>query len=149
VEEQRAVVVPRFRLREEAIGYTQGLDVEYKPEKQVVVEWLMKPREVLQDVVVSKLLPITVTDCEGHCHTEFQSCPVVEQRKVTVFESVPEQREVVIQVPHLKPGVPLEIRHLVLDTEMRAAIESRMKLHVVPNDVNLTIPCPAPIAPPH
>jgi hypothetical protein len=136
-------------LRDEFVGYVQGLEVEYKEVRETVTEMVAKPREVTRDVIVTEMVPVTVTDpCNGKCHTEYQPCQAVKQVKTVEVDIVPQQREVVIRVPQLKPAAPLEVRRLVLDVTSRAAIETRLHLHTVPNEVAVPPPaCVAPLSP--
>jgi hypothetical protein len=147
MEVQEATTIPQMRVREEVVGHACGLDVEYKEHKQVVCEWKLKPREVIQEVPCTTMVPVKVTDpCTGLCRTEYKSCPIVRAVKVIVYDAVPEERVVVVAVPCLKPGKPLEVRKLCVDTTLEPAICTRLKVLTMPNEVHVpsccTPPCP-------
>jgi hypothetical protein len=151
IEEQEAITIPRLNVREEVVGHAFGPEVDYRDEKRTVTEWVMKPREVTQDFMDVTMMPHTVTDpCTGQCRTEYTPCPTPRQIKTTVYDMVPVPREVVIRVPVFKPGVPLEVRRVVVDNTTQAAILSRMQVLPTPTTVPLPQPCPAPACPlPH
>lgn len=134
-----------MRVREEVVGRACGLDVEYREKKQVVVEWTLKPREVVQHVPCTTMVPVTVTDpCTGQCRTEYKSCPVVRPVKLTVYDPVPVERLVVVAVPCLKPGKPLQVSKLVVDITVEPAIRTRMQLLAMPNQVHVPPCCALP-----
>jgi hypothetical protein len=109
------------------------------------MEWTLKPREVVQDVPCTTMVPTTVTDpCTGQCRTEYKSCPVVRQVKITVYDSVPVERIVVVAVPCLKPGKPLQVSKLVVDTTIEPAIRTRMQVLTMPNEVHVPPCCALP-----
>ena len=145
MEQQEATTVPRMRVREEVVGRACGLDVEYREKKQVVVEWTLKPREVVQNVPCTKMVPVTVTDpCTGQCRTEYKSCPVVRPVKLTVYDPVPVERLVVVAVPCLKPGKPLQASKLFVDTTIEPAIRTHMQVLAMPNQVHVPACCALP-----
>jgi hypothetical protein len=147
LEEQKAIPVPNLRLREAVVGEACGLKVEYQEAKQVVTEWKLQPREVIQQVPCTTMVPVTVTDpCTGKCRTDYKECPTVREVKITVFEQVPVERTVVVGVPCVKPGQPLLVQKLVLDSTIEPAIASRFQLLTMPNEVPVPV-CPAPACP--
>jgi hypothetical protein len=147
VEQLTPITVPRLIARDEPIGFTSGLTVNYVDKTETVIEWVMENHPVTQPVVVPKLVPHTVTDCNGHCHTEYEWCEEVVNKTIDVYEAVPRKTEIVVRVPKLET-FPLQIQRVVIDTEQRAALESRMHLHAFPNEVPVAAPsCPAPILP--
>jgi hypothetical protein len=148
MEQQAATTIPQMRVREEVVGRAVGLDVEYREQKQVVVEWTLKPREIVKDVPCTTMVPVTITDpCTGQCRTEYKSCPVVRQVRLTVYDPVPVERIVVVAVPCLKPGTPLQISKLCVDTTHEPAIATRLQLLAVPNQVHVPPCCALPPAP--
>jgi hypothetical protein len=129
------------------IGEARALGVEYREAKQTVTEWTLKPREVIQQVPCTTMVPVTVTDpCTGQCRTEYKESPIVREVKITVFDQVPVERTVVVSVPCLKPGQPLQVKKLVVDTTLEPAICSRFHLLTMPNEVPVPVcpPCPLP-----
>jgi hypothetical protein len=147
MELNQATTIPQMKVREEVIGRTQGLDVEYREQKQVVTEWQLKPREVIQEVPCTTMKPVTVTDPHtGQCRTEYQACPIVRRVKVTVYDPVPVERQVAVAVPCLKPGKPMQVSKLAVDCTLESAIETRMQLLSMPNQVSVP-PCCAALPP--
>jgi hypothetical protein len=148
MEQQEATTIPQMKVREEVIGRACGLDVEYREQKQVVTEWELKPREVIQEVPCTTMKPVTVTDpCTGQCRTEYQSCPIVRQVKVTVYDPVPVERQVAVAVPCLKPGKPLQVSRLAVDCTIEPALRTRFQLLCMPNQVTVPPCCALPPAP--
>jgi hypothetical protein len=134
-------------LREETVGVVSGMAVKYRKEKQTVTVMVAKPREVVKDMVVTEMVPVTVTDDCGKCHTEYQPCQKVHQIKDTVVDIVPEQREVEVPVPVVEPAPLLAVKRLTLDVTTQAALEKRLHLHTIPNEVTIP-PAPCPALPP-
>ena len=149
MEQQSAIAIPRLNVREEVVGKACGLDVEYREEKQIITEWSLKPREVIQEVPCTTLVPVTTTDpCTGECRTEYKSCPVVRPVKIIVYDTVPVERIVAVSVPCLKPGNPLLVKKLVVDTTLEPALCTRMQLLSMPNIVHVPACPPCPLPPP-
>jgi hypothetical protein len=147
LEEQKAAPVPKLNIREVTIGEARGLDVEYREATQIIGDWALQPREVVQLVPCTIMVPVTVTDpCTGQCRTEYKSCPTVREVKITVFDKVPVSRPVAVSVPCLKPGQPALVQKLAVDCTMEPAILSRFQLLTVPNEVHVPVcpPCPIP-----
>jgi hypothetical protein len=146
MEVQSATTLPRFNIREETIGTERGLAVDYVEERRTVTELVMKPHEVEQQVTCMTAQPCTVTDpCTGECHTEYHQVPVCKTVKITVFEAVPTPREVVVRVPYLKPGPEFVHKRLAVDAVTIPAIEKRLQLLTVPNEI--AVPAPPPRRP--
>jgi len=149
IEQQKATTIPQLKVREEVVGKALGLDVEFREEKQIVTEWTVKPREVIQEVPCTTMVPVQTTDpCTGECRTEYKSCPVVKSVKVIVNEPVPVQRAVIVSVPCLKPGKPLLVKKLAVDATMEPAICTKLQVLTMPNEVHVP-PCPPTCLPPH
>jgi hypothetical protein len=148
VEEQRAICVPRLFARMETIGTIPGLIAVDKMEKRTVSVIVPKIREVEEDTVVTELKPETVTDCDGHCHTEYKPCPVVRKVKREVVEMVSQDVTFEINVPTLEQA-PLLVQRLVLEGGTMPMIESRFHLHTFPNEVPIPPAPPLPCLHPH
>jgi hypothetical protein len=140
--------MPVLTLRDVVCGRAHGLEVEFKEEKRVITEWVAKPRQVEQEVLCTTMVPYTVTDpCTGQCHTDYKSCPVVRKVTITVNDVVPQETEVIVRVPVIKPGPELEVRRLALDTTLEAAIETRLRLYTMPNEIHYVVPACPPVPP--
>jgi hypothetical protein len=151
IEQQEATTLPKLTLREVEAGRALECPaLDFREERHTVTEITLKPREVEQQVTCVESKPVTVTDpCTGHCHTEYHQCPVVRTVKVTVYEKVPVQREVLVRVPVLKPGRELVIKQLVLDCTTQPAIAKSYQVETVPNEIHMVVPaCQAPCPPP-
>jgi len=145
LEENCATTITKMTPREVVIGQFHPLEVDYHEEKQVITRWTTKEREVIQEVLCTKVVPVTTTDpCTGECHTEHTTCPVMRQVKVKVYDVVPEQAVVVVKVPYLKPGPPQKVFRLELDTTQEPAIETRLRLLTMPNEISVPAPPPPP-----
>jgi hypothetical protein len=151
VEQQEATTLPKWVLRDVVVGCGQeGPALDFREERHLVTEMTLKPRQVEQQVTCMESKPVTTTDCQGHCHTEYHPCPVVKAVKVTVYDTVPVQREVVVRVPVLKPGRELVVKKLALDCATEPAIRKTFTAVTVPNEIRVVvpispIPCPAPL----
>ncbi len=149
VDENAATTIPVMKVRDVAVGRAQGLEVEFRETKRVVTAWVAKPRDVEQEVLCTTLVPYTVTDpCTGECHTDYKPCPVLRKVKVTLYDVVPEEQQVAVSVPIIKPGPPLEVRRVTVDTTMEPAIETRLRLYSMPNEIHVSVPACPPILPP-
>lgn len=79
------------------------LEVAYRPEKRVVADVVLKPREVERAVTCTTVKEVKVTDpITGECSTVMQPCTEVRTVKETVYGAVREEREVVVMVPYLR-----------------------------------------------
>lgn len=149
MEEQKATTVPKLNVREVVVGHATGLDVMYQEMKQPITEWALQPREVVQFVPCTTMMPVMVTDpCTGQCHTEYKECPTVREVRITVFDPIPVPRLVSVGVPCVRPGQPLRVSKLVVDKTIEPAICSRFQLLTQPNEV-LVPACPPGCAVPH
>ncbi len=148
VEEQQAITVPVMRLREQAVGrdVIHKMEVTYVEEKHTITEMKTVPRIVEQQVCVTKMVPQASVDCTGKPCTIYTKVPEVKTVKITVFDVVPVQREVIVRMPCLKPvDVEVEVRKLVVDETEEAAILKRWNLNITPNEIKVMLPaCPLP-----
>jgi hypothetical protein len=148
VPHREATTIPTLTLREVEIGRTREMEIGFREEKQVVTEIQVRPRQEDRLMNYMDMKPVTVTDCTGHCHTEYHPCPAVKTVKVTVYDTVPVQREVVIKVPVLKPGRELVVKKMVVFPTATAGIKETFEAVTVPNEVNVLVPaCPHPPLP--
>jgi hypothetical protein len=127
------------------------LEVRYRDEKCAVTEVVIKPREIQTPVTSCRMQPVTVTDpCTGHCTTVMQPVTEVKLVKETVFEAVPEKKELTVPVPYLKE-VEIEVpaRTLLLEQRTELRLEGygvKVPGEVIPKDRVLV--APAPCCPP-
>jgi hypothetical protein len=93
------------------------LEVVYRPERRKVSEIVLEPREVTREVTVCITEPVTTTDpVTGKCCTIEQPVTKTKQVKETEFVAVPKEREIVVQVPELRPVAREVLRkHLLLE----------------------------------
>jgi hypothetical protein len=149
VEDQNAVAIPKMALRDVEIGrdrYCYALD--FREEKQMITVMELKPRIEEQTVCVTKLVPQTVLDECGKPCTKMCEIPDVQVVKVTKYDVVPVQREVIVTVPVLKPGREYQVIGLALDHWTAAGIETRLHLEENTDEVHVSIPtCPIPEKP--
>jgi hypothetical protein len=147
-EVQSATTLPRMFLRDEIVGTQPGGPVlDFVEQRQFITVLEMKPREEEQEVTCMKSEPITTVDSCGKPCTTYQQVPDVRKVKITVFEPVSVQREVIVRVPVLKPGRDLVVKRIVLGEETIPAIESRFNLLTIPNEVNVPVAPPACLVP--
>jgi hypothetical protein len=146
VPHETATTLPDWKLRAVEVGrIPEGWSLDFREEKQIVTELRLEPHQVEEKVVCNESKPVTVTDpCTGHCHTEYHSCSVVKTVKVTVYETVPIQREVVVRVPTLKPGGELAVKKLALDPLDVPALERRFHAVTTHNELKVVVPVPLP-----
>jgi hypothetical protein len=148
VEEQQAITVPVMRLRDQVVGrdVVHKMEVTYVEEKHTVTEMKTVPREVEQQVCVTKMVPQTSVDCTGKPCTIYVKVPETKTVKITVFDVVPVQREVIVKMPCLKPvDVEVEVHKLCVDETEEAAILKRWHLNITPNEIKVMLPaCPLP-----
>jgi hypothetical protein len=148
MEEQAAVTIPRLTLRDEDIGRAGDVVVDYREERRTVIEMQLKPRTVEQLMTTTELQPCTKVDpATGHACTVYEMVPTTKTVTATVYDYVPVSREVVVRIPYLKPAGELIVRHLVLDAPTVAAVATRLRVEVVPNEAAL-VPPPPPLPPP-
>jgi hypothetical protein len=86
-------------------------EVFYRPEKRVVSDVVLEPREVTREVIVCTTEPVTTTDpVTGHCCTVQQQVTRTKLVKGTEFVAVTKTREIEVPVPELRP-VTREVIH--------------------------------------
>jgi hypothetical protein len=148
VPEERAIVVPRLRLNEVEVGRDRlGVVLDFQEEKRCITEMVLKPRVEEQQVCTTKLVEETCLDCHGHPHKVIKQVPETVTVKVTKYDVVPEERQVIVRVPVLKPGPEVRIKKLELHEYSEAAIERRYHAVYTPNEVQVQVPVPVYPAP--
>jgi hypothetical protein len=149
VPHERATTLPAWTLKPVEVGrLPAGPVLDFHEERQWVTELSVRPRQVEEQVVCNESHPVTVTDpCTGHCHTEYRTCPVVKTVKVTVYDTVPVRREVVVRVPTLRPGGELLVKKLVLLPDTVPAVERTFEAVTTHNELTVVVPVP-PCPPP-
>ena len=143
VEEQHLIAKPRLEVREEIADLpTLGIEVEYKEEKQSVTVMVPKPREEQHLVTSMVCLPEVVLDPHTGCpHTIQKQVPVTKIVKTTVFDLVPEKREVLIRVPVCKPSESMiRVKRLVLQESTAPTIVKQLRLLETPVDIHYKAP---------
>jgi hypothetical protein len=153
INEQRETTLPRIAIREEvSLQKVPALEEHYKEEKRTVVVMVERKRDVEQPVTCMTTVTETQVDpCTGKCCTVERQVPVVKMIKTTVYDTVPEERTVIIKVPEFKTVERvMEVRRLVALPISVPAIESRIRLETAPGEVVLPErPCPTPACLPH
>jgi hypothetical protein len=111
-EHQSATTLPQLNLREVEAGRgcRTELNIGWLEKKRVCTELELRPRETIEEVTCLTSQPITVTDCNGCPHTEYQQVPVVKKVRVIVFEPFPVERHYLVKVPYAKP---IEVNTLI------------------------------------
>jgi hypothetical protein len=144
VPRERATTLPDWKLRAvEVCRIPEGPVLDFREEKQIVTELRLQARQVEEQVVCNESKPVTVIDpCTGKCRTEHRLCPVVKTVKVTVYETVPIKREVVVRIPILKPGGEVAVKKLVLDPTDTPAVERRFHAVTTHNELKVVVPVP-------
>jgi hypothetical protein len=147
VEDQCATTFPKLSLRDEVIGTKQEMELYYQEERQTVTAMVQKPREVEQQVECTTMEPSTTIDPSTGCpHTIYKPVQVIRTVKITVYDCVPETREVIVRVPCLRPGKEFLLKRLVLDCTQEPAI--RKTLRAVPEHNEVHVPeCPTTCLP--
>jgi hypothetical protein len=150
VEEQCATTLPRLTPREVEVGRAQAcLEVDFRAEKRTVTVLEIKKRVVEQEVTCLTTEPVKSCDpCTGQPCIVYQQVPVVKKVPITVSECVPVPREVVVQVPVVKPGKELVVKKLVLDATTIPAIETRLRAVPVQTEIQVQVPACLPPCPP-
>ncbi len=146
VPEETAIAVPKLTLREVEVGrdMVTKMELSFREERHTITEMVLKPRVCEQQVVVTEMQPETTTDpVTGKTSTCPKPVQVVKTVKVTVYDTVPVEREVIVRIPCLKPvEQEVSIRKLVLDETTVAAIERRYHYLLVPNVLTVFPSCP-------
>jgi hypothetical protein len=94
------VLTPR-----EVIGLQKrpALVVDFRKEKRLVTEIILKPQEVVRQIPFTTMKPHTEVCPEtGHCTTTYEPCTELRTVKETIFTPIPEQRWVEVDVPFVK-----------------------------------------------
>ena len=151
-EVQSATTLPHMFLRDEIVGTQPGGPVlDFVEQRQFITVVEMKSHEVEQEVACTKCEPVATVDSCGKPCTTYQQVPVVRKVKITVFEPVSVQKEVIVRVPVLKCGPDLLVKRVILCEETIPAIETRFNLITIPNEVSvpapIAAPCPASACP--
>lgn len=146
VEHQEVKLVPNVAAIE-AIGTIPYCDVavEYRNEKRTVTVMVLKPRVEERLVNTVTLVPHkTVDPCTGCAKVEYAPCPICKMVKVQVFDQVPEQREVTVKVPVLRPvEKELQVRSFVLNKAPQPKVFRSFEALVLPTEGTLHVPpCP-------
>jgi hypothetical protein len=161
-EVQKAITVPNLTLRDVVSPPCKrpSIKLDWREEKHPVTEIVMKPHEVEQEVVCTKTEKVTTIDpCTGKPCTVFKEVPYVKKVKITEFEAVPVQRQIVVRIPVLKPvEEEIRIKTLAVDHTREAAIRKELRAITIPWEVHVQVPvglpplplppCPPPCAPP-
>ena len=143
VPEEQAIVVPKLQLYETEVGRDRlPIALDFHEEKRCITEMVLKPRVEEQQVCTTKLVEETCLDCHGHPHKVLKQVPDVVTVKVTKYDVVPEQREVIVRVPVLKPGPEVRIKQLQLYEYSVGAIERRYHAVFTPNEIQVQVPVP-------
>lgn len=148
VENQEVKLVPNVAAVE-AIGTIPYCDlaVEYREEKRTVTVMALKPRVEERLVHTMTLVPHkTVDPCTGCTKVEYATCPICKMVKVQVFDQVPEQREITVKVPVLRPvEKELQVRSFVLNKAPQPKVFRSFEALVLPTEGTLHVPpCPQP-----
>jgi hypothetical protein len=145
VPEEQAITVPRLQLNEVEVGRDRlGCVLDFHEEKRCITEMVLKPRVEEQQVCTTKLVEETCLDCNGHPHKVIKQVPETVTVKVTKYDVVPEQREVIVRVPVLKPGPEVRIKKLEVHEYSVPAIERRFHAVFTDNQVQVQVPVPCP-----
>jgi hypothetical protein len=80
-----------------------ALVVDFREEKCVVTEIVLKPREVTREIPFTTMKPCTEVCPEtGHCTTVMKPCTEMRLVKDVVFYPAPVERTLVVRVPFVK-----------------------------------------------
>lgn len=146
MEEQHETVKPKLKVREVEVGRARELEVFYREEKRKVVISSLKPRECERQIISTRVEPFESCDpCTGKTITTYKSVPYTRTVKVTVYDRVMEEREVVVKIPCLRPGGELSVKKLTVDGYSVPAVRKTYKAVKVGVEVPLN---PIPLAPP-
>ncbi len=147
VPEETAITVPKMTLRAVEVGreHVTKMELSFREEKHTITEIVLKPRVCEQQVVVMTMKEETTVDpVTGKSCKILKPCPVVQTVKVTVYDTEPVERQVIVRVPCLKPvEQEVSIRKLVIDETTEVAILRRYHSILIPNELRIAIPaCP-------
>ena len=101
---ERQVPIQVLRAREFIVPQKRPtLVVDFREEKRVVTEIVMKPREVTREIPFTTMKPCTEVCPEtGHCTTVLKPCTEMRLVKDVVFYPTPVERPIIIRVPFVK-----------------------------------------------
>jgi hypothetical protein len=123
-------------------------ELDWREEKHVHTELVLKPREIVKEVVCCTTEPVTTKDPVTGCRvTEWKPVRDVKLVKEIVFEACPEEKIYAVKYPYLKPVEKIyTTKRLVLESQP----ERRVEVHgvLVPCEVTEKIlVCPPPACP--
>lgn len=150
IERNVAVPIPVNKLMEiTSRQQVEGLEVEYKDEKQTIEVIELKPRTVEEKHTVYVTREFEEVDpCTGKCCKVCRPCPEERVVKTTVYDRVPVKKTVVVKVAHLKPVKRLvDVTTLCVEPVTVPGIATHFD--VVINQEQVKVPCcpPPPPAP--
>jgi hypothetical protein len=150
VPDENAVAIERLRLREVEVGRDRRcVELDFREEKRSITVMVLKERIEEQRICTTKLLEEDCLDCHGKPHKVVKQVPDIQTVKVKKYDVVPEQREVLVRVPVLKPGIEVRLKQLVVDHYSEPGIERRFHAVYHNNEIQIAIPaCPFPAPPP-
>ncbi|GIW81933.1 MAG: hypothetical protein KatS3mg105_3740 [Gemmatales bacterium] len=119
---------------------------EVHHEKRQICVMKAVPKEIEQDVVCRHLVAEKVKDaCTGCVYTVCKPVCTVKKVKMTVFEYVPEKREVTVAVCRMKPvEKEIECRRYVPECKPVTVVQKQRYCEMVPVESTIRIPvcCP-------
>jgi hypothetical protein len=153
VEENCAITIPGLEIRPILSRQkVPDLAITYREEKKTVLATVLKPREVEEAIPCMTVEHETIVDpCTGKCCTVEKQVPGVKIIKTTVFDTVTEERVVIIRVPEIKP-VEREVLVKTLAAFPTAVPAVEKRLRAIPTNGEVTVPtapCPPPPCLPH
>jgi hypothetical protein len=90
-------------------------ELTFKTETRKFTEYVIKERKVKREVPYTDLVPETETDPHtGHCTTVLKPCAKVKVVESVEFYSAPVEREVVVEIPYLKPAEETVTRKTII-----------------------------------
>jgi hypothetical protein len=121
---------------------------EWVDEPRDCLNYVLKPREIVKDVVNYMLVPTTVVDpCTGCAHTTCKLTPVVQKVRCTVYDTVPQTTRVMIKVCRYRTE-KRNFEHREIHCDWRKDTVTRKEWYCVPVSVTTTVkvpvyvPCP-------
>jgi len=127
---------------------------EWTPQKRTITYTTYKPREVVRDVYRCVAVPVCCVDpCTGCTTCCYQTQTVVDKVTCTVYDCVPAQRDITVQVCSYKPMVKeWETHHTVCEVVTEPKVVKERYCVTVPYKtivkVPVCVPCVAACAPP-
>ena len=102
--------------------------IAYRPEKRIVVDYVVKSREVEKAIECPSLKKVQVTDpATGQCSTVEQPSTEVRIIKELEYRTVREEREIVTQIPYMK-----EVEEIVPRKDVVMEYRTEMKKEKFP-----------------